>query len=507
MSTRAATPTAREVAVPAGDPRFAELAARGHNQRFAGTPDRLWLPRSTEQVETVLRQAVETVGAGGRIAARSGGHCLEDFVDNPRVRGLVDLSGMTKVRFDPAHRAFAVDAGARLGEVYRRLYLNWGVALPAGENAGVGAGGHVSGGGHGVLCRSHGLVVDHLYAVEVVGVDASGEVRAVVATREHDDPNRELWWAHTGGGGGNFGIATRFWFRTPGGDASDPATLLPAPPDPVLRFRAEWPWAGLTGDGFARLVRNHGAFFERHADPGSPYAGLYDELYLQRKELGTIFLIGQLAGGPDAERLLAAHLAELSDGVGVAPTVTRSATVPWVTAAVRGLSDEPGVRWRMKIKSGYLRRCFTDRQIAALHRHLTRADPGLAAGMVTLMSYGGAVNTVNSAETAMAQRDSILKLSYLAAWFTADQDAAHLAWLRDLYADVYADTGGVPAPGEVNDGCYINYPDADLADPAWNTSGIPWHRLYYKDGYTRLRRVKARWDPLGVFGHRLSVQA
>jgi Berberine and berberine like. len=64
----------------------------------------------------------------------------------------------------------------------------------------------------------------------------------------------------------------------------------------------------------------------------------------------------------------------------------------------------------------------------------------------------------------------------------------------------------VPVPDEVNDGSYIGYPDVDLADPAWNTSEVPWHALYYKDNYPRLQRIKRRYDPLDVFRHGLSVQ-
>ncbi len=61
-------------------------------------------------------------------------------------------------------------------------------------------------------------------------------------------------------------------------------------------------------------------------------------------------------------------------------------------------------------------------------------------------------------------------------------------------------------PGATNGGAYINYPDVDLADPRWNTSGVPWHTFYYRDNYPRLQQVKARWDPADVFRHALSVR-
>jgi aclacinomycin oxidase len=53
---------------------------------------------------------------------------------------------------------------------------------------------------------------------------------------------------------------------------------------------------------------------------------------------------------------------------------------------------------------------------------------------------------------------------------------------------------------------YGNHPDVDLADPEWNTSGVPWHTLYYKDNYPRLQRIKARCDPRNVFHHALSIR-
>ena len=79
--------------------------------------------------------------------------------------------------------------------------------------------------------------------------------------------------------------------------------------------------------------------------------------------------------------------------------------------------------------------------------------------------------------------------------------------MRAFYRDLFADSGGVPVPGDAYDGAFINHPDTDLADPALNTSGVPWHTLYYKDGYPRLQRVKARWDPRDVFRHALSIRS
>ncbi|UWP85144.1 FAD-binding protein [Dactylosporangium fulvum] len=488
------------VRVGPDDPRYADLVRRG-NRRFVGTPDEVRVVGSTAQVVAAVQEAVR---AGRRIAVRSGGHCFEDFVDDPRVRTVIDLSGMTAVYYDPLRNAFAVEAGATLGEVYRRLYLGWGVTLPGGSCPGVGAGGHVTGGGYGPLSRLHGLVVDHLHAVEVVVVDRDGTARTVTATREPSDPNRDLWWAHTGGGGGNFGVVTRFWFRSPGARGDDPGRLLPRPPASVLTFTVRWPWEGMDERGFARLARNFTDWCVRYGAPGAPQARLYGELLLFRRPAGDHSLIGQVAGA-DGTRLLDDHVAALSDGVGVTPVVTRE-TVPWLASALRGNGDD-GKQWRLKTKAGYLRGGFTDRQLAAVHHHLTRTDYENPAGSLSLNTYGGRINAVAPAATATAQRDSVVKLFYLAGWADPAEDARHLAWIREFYRDVYADTGGVPVPGGVNDGSYINYPDVDLADPAWNTSGVPWHTLYYGANYPRLQRVKARWDPGNVFRHRLSVQA
>ncbi|MEW2397771.1 FAD-binding protein [Streptomyces sp. NPDC046862] len=489
-AVRDATPETPDLVLDPHDPRYPALAARGYNRRFTGHPRRIHLPTTTGQV---VRAVQEAVRRRERVVARSGGHGFEDFVDNDGVRVVVDLSRMTAVRHDDARKAFMVEAGSTLGGAYRALYVGWGVTLPAGWCPDVGLGGHVPGGGYGTLCRLHGLSVDRLYAVEVVVVDREGRARAVVATREEDDPNRDLWWAHTGGGAGSFGIVTRFWFRD-----------LPEPPASVLSFRVEWPWKGMDRDAFTRFVGNYGTWAERNSAAGAPGTRLYSEFILSREAAGNHLLVGQVADtGAAARRLLDDLLSALGRGVGTQPSLVRTHTLSWLTAAsVVGSPDDPGPLYRLAVKSAYAKRGLTRAQIHAVHHHLTRTDYDYPAGIVSLNTYGGRVNAVPTDATAVAHRDSVLKLMFLTGWEGAADDDKHRGFLRELYRDVYADTGGVPA----RTGAFINYADGDLADPRHNTSGTPWHALYHGAHYPALQRAKDRWDPRNVFHHRLSVR-
>ncbi|SPE49628.1 putative FAD-linked oxidoreductase YvdP [Streptomyces netropsis] len=494
-------PPPAPVTVAPGDPRYRSLTHRGSNARFVGKPDYVRVVNTTAQVVGAVQQAVRE---GKRIAVRSGGHCFENFVDDPSVRVVIDVSPMRAVSYDARRRAFAVEPGALLGEVYRTLFLGWGVTIPAGATAEVGVGGHVLGGGYGSLSRRYGLSVDHLHAVEVVVVDASGKASAVVATREPSDPHHDLWWAHTGGGGGNFGIVTRYWFRDPAAKGSDPAHLLPRAPEAVTTFYATWSWKDLDQRSFSELVRNHGTWHEHDRAPHSPYAGLFSVLMLNSRRKGTVSLVGHLdSTGEGTRRLIDDYVAAVGRGVGARPDRGQEEE-SWLQSEASVQETAPA---SFKAKAAYLRRRFTDRQIAAVHDHLSSETEGDVDGSLWLISYGGKVNTVPAGATAVAQRDSILKAVYMNSWEARRGNSeVCLAWVRDLYRSVYADSGGVPVPGTVSDGSFINYPDTDLADPALNTSGTAWHTLYYKDNYPRLQRVKARWDPRDEFRHALSIR-
>src|SRR3954471_2405174 len=210
------------------DPRYHAVVDKRFNKRFSARPDYVQLAGSTAEVVSAVEDAVTE---RRRLVVTSGGHCLEGFVADPEVRVILDVSPMKRIYYDAGRRAVAVEAGATVGETFRALYESWGAVVPLGEYPGIGMGGHVVGGAFGFLCRQLGLAADYLYAVEVVTVGENGKARAVVASREMPEPLRDLWWAHTGGGAGNFGVATRFWFRSPGGYGRDPARLLPSAPE------------------------------------------------------------------------------------------------------------------------------------------------------------------------------------------------------------------------------------------------------------------------------------
>ncbi|WP_241833080.1 FAD-binding oxidoreductase [Streptomyces caatingaensis] len=468
-------------------------------------------------------QAVrEAVGNGLRPTVRSGGHCYEDFVAN--TGGVIlDMSLMNDVQRGVDKRglpAYVVEAGATNWDVVTTLFRRFGKAVPGGSCYSVGSGGHVAGGGFGFLSRRHGLVVDHLTQVDVVtvrgGPDQPPVVEVTRAHRDDEGPEGELFWAHTGGGGGNFGVVLRYYF----------AHTVPEPPPHVWLSSIAWPWQGDDGllahpEDFARLVENFGTFFAAHSGKDEQvHRGLFSILKLTHKANGNVVLLSQwdeedpgpldaFVGAMEAG-MTTRSTAQLFSVGGIAVHLPeKRRRMPWfqATQTVNGSGDNQ----RGKYKSAYHRRPFTPDQIASLHSWLTEDVPGadMSKTLVQADSYGCRINVPAPGDTAVPQRDSVLKLQYQSYWTDSAEDALHLDYMRRFYADVYRETGGVPEITDerhdrATDGAYVNYPDTDLGvatdpDPAYP-------RLYYKGNYRRLQAVKHFWDPGDVFHHKQSVR-
>jgi FAD/FMN-containing dehydrogenase len=137
------------------------------------------------------------------LAVRGGGHniagralCEDGLV--------IDLSGMRSVQVDPRQRRARVEGGATLRD-FDHEAQSYGLATPLGINSTTGVAGLTLGGGFGWLSRTRGLAADNLLSAEMVTADAQ---RLHVSEIEHPD----LFWAIRGGGG-NFGVVTRFEFQ------------------------------------------------------------------------------------------------------------------------------------------------------------------------------------------------------------------------------------------------------------------------------------------------------
>ena len=153
-----------------------------------------------EDVSRVVSLARES---GVELAVRGGGHSVAGH--SVSEGGIVlDLRDMKGLEIDVEGKTAWAEAGLTASE-FSTAVGEHGLAVGFGDTGSVGIGGITLGGGVGFLVRKFGLTIDNLLAAEMVTAD--GEV---VYTDADNHP--DLFWAIRGGGG-NFGVATRFRFR------------------------------------------------------------------------------------------------------------------------------------------------------------------------------------------------------------------------------------------------------------------------------------------------------
>ncbi len=441
------------------DPRFAAVRPRGIV--FCATPD------------DVARSLAFAREYGLPLAARAGGHSYAGYSTSPGL--VIDVTAMARVAITPGRAT--VGAGARLIDVYSALGAR-GVGLPGGSCPTVGIAGLTLGGGQGVLGRARGLTCDRLTSVSLITADG------VARTLDPGDTTG-LFWACQGGGGGNFGVVTSFTFRT-----------FPAP-EVALCFLT-WPWAAAA----------HVLPAWQSWAPGAPDELWSNCLLLANPSPGSgtpLLQIGAVYQGSAAA--LGGLVNQLVTRVGTAPSSRFTEQVPflhamYVEAGCADLTQDechlpgqsPGgelTRSPLLAKSDYLTRALPDAGVAAVisavddRQHSTTAQGGVAYD-----SYGGAINRVAPGATAFVHRDTICCAQYTAS-FAAGASAATLAadrrWLEQFHAAQRPYVSGQ---------AYQNYIDPTLTD---------WQQAYYGANLTRLRQVKARYDPDQVFRFAQSI--
>jgi hexose oxidase len=486
---------------------------QGFNRRwFAGNLEAVFLCYDTEGVVAALDEAVSLYKK--QVKIKCGGHCYENFVFDDSTKAILDITPLADYGYD-TEKGYYLGSGNSNWGAFQVLYRDYGKVLPGGSCYSVGLGGHICGGGYGLLSRLNGLTVDWLTGVEVVVKDNPGKpARSIYVSK--DSPNadeQDLFWAHTGGGGGNFGVITRYYFKE-----------LPDSPDKAFINSLAIGWNELTETKLHEVL-DWMAQLSSRDDNWRQFA----ICALFHKAHGEIVVTVQTAvmAGENRDKIYHLYVQPVMDELQKIAVVKAPAksSVPHLTnlfrhtetpaeytfyEAVQTLNGS-GANQRGKYKSAYMRKPFPTEQVSAIYRHLQEIPNGLTTAdmtqsLVQVDSYGGCINNMDPLATAIPQRSSILKLQYQTYWTDNDQDAAHMDWIRNLYSAVYAEMGGVPDPekdsSENVDGCYYNYPDVDLNDLVGNMGAL---KLYFGENLNRLISTKKRWDPENYFNHRQSV--
>ncbi len=495
------------------DTRFPSFF-QGFNRRwFAPNCEAVYLCFTSAGTAAALDDAISLFGQNVKI--KSGGHCYENFVFNDGTGAILDVTPMGGYGYDD-ERGYYLESGGTNWSAFQALFRDYGKVLPAGSCYSVGLGGHICGGGYGLLSRLNGLTVDWLTGVEVVVKnDAGSSAYPIYVGADSVDQNElDLYWAHRGGGGGNFGVITKYYFKT-----------LPDAPASAFITSVAIPWSDLTPDILGRLLALY-ADFAQQTDNWRQF-GLFA---LNHQSAGEIHFTMQTVvnQGEDAEeikrRFVEPHLEKLKaitpyrlmtrPGIAHLANLFQNAVqTVWYTfyEAVQLLNGS-GANQRGKYKSAYMRKGFPADQVNAIYQWLTTVPEGLTDADMTqtllqVDSYGGQINLVSPDATAVPQRSSILKLQYQAYWTDPADDPYFLKWMSDFYQDVYQATGGTPNPDldptDNVDGCYYNYPDVDLNGPS-NDKEIALN-LYFGQNLPRLKGVKQYWDPNNYFNSLQSI--
>ncbi|WP_350348237.1 FAD-binding oxidoreductase [Agromyces sp. G08B096] len=396
-----------------------------------GEPEAVVRPTTADEVAMAVRTAVDH---GRPIAVRSGGHG-----SLPVTGGVViDLSALDAISVG-ADGLVSVGGGARWGDVAAALAPH-GLALTSGDTREVGVGGIGVGGGIGWLVRTHGLTIDLVREVEVV--TAAG---AVVTANAGTHP--ELFWALRGGGG-NFGIVTRFTFQ-----------------------------AARVGDFVGGHVR-----FDA-SDVGAILRAWRDVTVASPDELNSTLMVippfgPEMPGGPQLAVALQGteeELRRLLDPLLSLPSVTEVSLAPVAFGDLLESAPPGRPPFRFVGSNGFVPE-LSDEFLASCEQALAVGAPT----MLMLRALGGAFARVAPDATPIAFRDA-QAFFMVNALLPADASDDDLAALR-LQLD---------APFDHTSGKYANFTQ-EYGDDVLAT-------IYAPSALERLRRVKAEFDPGDVF--------
>lgn len=428
------------------DPGFDD-AIRIWNGMIRKRPAIVVQPVCTDDVRETVAFALDS---GLVLSVKGGGHHV---AGTALTDGLtIDMSRWRGVAVEPRRRLAHVSPGCRLGDVDRATQEH-GLATVLGSDADTGVAGLTLGGGFGHLSRRFGWTVDNLEEVEIV--TAAGEVLRAAA-----DENEDLFWA-VRGGGGNFGVVTRFTFRL-------------HPVGPVITGGVRL-WDAAVAERVLQAYRLVTEAAPRELSVALTMRTAPDTEAMPERLRGRP-MVGVLICHTGDERQVARDLAPFRRIEAVLDEVTRKTYVE--QQFVLGLPQPAGFHQYPKsqfvadLSDGFL---DTYRQRAA-----AITSP---LSQLVLFQLGGAIGDREPLATAMGNRDASYVFLAMGTWSPDDPARdTHLGWVRSTWEALSPYSSG---------GNYVNVQNTDDEEDRI--------RAAYGDGYERLQLVKARYDPHNFF--------
>jgi FAD/FMN-containing dehydrogenase len=410
---------------------------------FSGAIDRrpavVTRPVDTTDVARVVLAAREF---GLDLAVRSGGHGMHSVCDGGVV---LDLADMRALDIDVDGRTAWAETGLTAGH-YTIAAGAHGLATGFGDTGSVGIGGITVGGGVGYLVRKHGMTIDHVLAADVVTAD--GE-----SVRADAESHPDLFWAIRGGGG-NFGVVTRFQYRLhPLDTVVGGMLMLPATPGVVASFVAEAQAAPEELSTIANVM------------PAMPLP------FVPAEHHGELVIMALMCFAGDAEageRAIAPFRALATPIVDMVRTQPYPALYP------------PEEEFHPTAVGTTLFLDTVDPAAAeTILEYLRNSDSPMRATQLRVL--GGAMARVPSDATAYAHRGSHI-MTNLGVLYTSPEDRpAREAWLADF----------ATALRQEDQGAYVNFLAGDGEEEV--------RAAYPGATWDRLAAVKARYDPANVF--------
>jgi FAD/FMN-containing dehydrogenase len=401
-------------------------------------------PADAGDVARVVTLARDT---GLPLSIRNGGHSGAGHSVNDG--GIVlDLAALRGLEIDPEGRTAWAQAGLTAGD-YTTAAGKHGLATGFGDTGTVGIAGITLGGGVGFLSRKYGLTIDQLLAAELVTAD--GELLRVDA-ESHPD----LFWAIRGGGG-NFGVATRFQYRLHEvGTVTGGMLMLPATPEVITGFVAAAQAAPVELTTIANVM----------TAPPMPF--------VPAEHHGTMVVFALLchAGDPDAGQRELAPFRALAT-----PLVDMVQPMPYPQLFAGGPESEdyhPTAVARTRFLDSF------DGDVAAtIVRYIESSDAPMRAAQLRVL--GGAISQVPDDATAYAHRTRPIMANVAAFYQAPEEKPVRQAWVDEFNAALgKGDTEG-----------YVNFLGDEPAERV--------RAAYPGATWDRLRAVKGRYDPTNLF--------